>query len=102
MFSREALLESDWYQDRLVARQYQEQMLWQRHVDYLNQFLAQERYQDVTERMQLVERKAYAQERLDEITSPDYMETLKGTIGTQPLPVLMGEASLSEVELSAV
>jgi hypothetical protein len=102
MFSRESLLESDWYKDRLVARQQQEQQLWQRHVDYLNRIISQERYQDVTERMQLSERRVYAQERLDEVSSPDYLETLQGTIGAQPLPVLMGEKSLSEVELSAV
>jgi len=102
MFTREALLESDWYKDRLVARRLQEQQLWQRHVDYLNQFLDQERFQDVNARMQLAERKASAQERLAEITAPDYLDTLHGTIGAQPMPVLMGETTLSEAEVSTV
>lgn len=102
MFTREALLESEWYKDRLVARQQQEQQLWQRHVDYLNQFLDQDRFQDVTERMELAERKTRAQEKLAEITAPDYLNTLHGTIGAQPLPVLMGESTLSEVVVSTV
>ncbi|MBD3676247.1 MAG: hypothetical protein HUJ26_22280, partial [Planctomycetaceae bacterium] len=101
-FTKEAMLGSYWYKDRLLARQQQEIQLWQRHVDYLNHFLNQDRYQDVNERMQLADRLASAKQRLSEVSAPDFLEELHGTIGAQPMPALMGQSSLSETEVSTV
>ena len=41
MFTREALLESDWYRERLGIKQRRDAALYRRHVDYLQGFLAE-------------------------------------------------------------
>ncbi len=64
MFSRESMLASDWYKDRLEARQKHEIALWTRHVE--------------------ATKSARARKRLDEVTSPEYLRQLEGTIGGDP------------------
>jgi hypothetical protein len=46
MFTRDYLLASDWYQQRLRTRQQREQTLWQRHVNYLTDFIKDRTHAD--------------------------------------------------------
>ena len=39
LFTRESMLKSDWYKDRLQSQQSYDIATWQKHLDYLNQFL---------------------------------------------------------------
>jgi hypothetical protein len=64
MFGRDAMLASDWYQDRLLARQKHDIALWTRHLEATK-----------SER---------ARKRLDEVTSSGYLRRLEGTIGADP------------------
>jgi hypothetical protein len=64
MFSRESMLASDWYKDRLQAKQNHDIALWRRHLEATK-----------SER---------ARKRLDEVTSSDYQRKLEGTIGADP------------------
>ena len=41
MFTRDYLLSSDWYRERLLLKQKRDISLWQRHLDYLDRFLAE-------------------------------------------------------------
>ena len=82
MFTREALLESDWYKARLQARQQRDVALWSRHTDYLQEFLANPRNAKAARRMSLDERQALANAELEAVRSPTYLESLIGTIGT--------------------
>ncbi|MFK7778903.1 MAG: hypothetical protein QM501_12420, partial [Gimesia sp.] len=84
LFSREALLDSDWYQERLVARQSQEIALMQRHLVYLDQFVQQPGYQRETKRMQITERREWVKQQLSYVSSAEYLKELVGMIGTQP------------------
>lgn len=102
MFSREAMLSSDWYHDRLIARQHQEINLWQRHIGYLEAFMSQPRYEGESQRLNLLSRRQYAEQQLHAASSSEYVESLAGTIGAQPLPALMGETPLMQVEMSSV
>ena len=39
MFTAEYLLESDWYRERLVAKQHRDVALWRRHLAYVDRFI---------------------------------------------------------------
>jgi hypothetical protein len=64
MFTREALLASDWYRERLLTRQQRDIALWTRHV-------------------KAVDSEA-ARARLAHLSSPAWLQELSGTIGADP------------------
>ena len=85
LFTREALLASDWYAERLAAKQRADSALWQRHVESLEFVLDQPALADVAERLRLRERLERAQTERTRVATDDYRESLTGTIGRQPL-----------------
>ena len=85
MFTREYLLESDWYHQRLEIKQTRDIALWQRHVQSLENFSQRKGYAQEAERIGIKQRLQYAQEKLKQAQSPEYLESLKGTIGADPL-----------------
>ncbi len=93
MFTREYLLASEWYQERLRTKQRRDIVLWRRHVDYLSNFLARQSHRDVASRMGITDRLAAARHRLDEVTRPQYLDQLRGTIGADPLSAIPSEVA---------
>jgi hypothetical protein len=85
LFTRESMLASAWYADRLRARQTADLKLWDRHVRSLKAFAAKANYAEEAERLGISERLARAQQALELVRSADYPERLRGTIGVQPL-----------------
>ncbi|HEC16001.1 MAG TPA: hypothetical protein ENI99_05430 [Sedimenticola sp.] len=85
MFSRERLLASDWYRERLEIKQQRDAALWARHIQALEQFLALPSHADEAGRLQIPGRLRSAREKLERIRHPDYLEGLAGTIGADPL-----------------
>jgi hypothetical protein len=85
LFNREALLASDWYRERLVTKQERDVELWRRHVRALGEFLAQPSHRDEAERLQVPTRLARAKAELERVSSADYLKTLEGTIGADPV-----------------
>ncbi|MFY9925304.1 MAG: hypothetical protein WAK51_12555 [Opitutaceae bacterium] len=85
LFSRDYLLESDWYAARLEAKKQVDGALWKRHVQSLEQFLDEPRYADVVARLGLTERLAKAKSELERVSAETYCRTLRGTLGRQPL-----------------
>jgi hypothetical protein len=85
LFTREALLASDWYAARLSAKQKVDQRLWKRHVDYLNHFLRKPSHEDVSENLKIGERLTRARRMLEQVEAPDYLQSLRGTMGAEPL-----------------
>jgi len=85
MFTREALLASDWYRERLEIRQGNERSLWARHVSSLSLFLA--RYPDVEARPQLdlSSRLRRARAQLEHVSRPEYVDEIVGTLGADPM-----------------
>ncbi len=51
LFTREALLASDWYHERLAVKQQRDMALWERHVRSLTEFLARAGHRDEAERL---------------------------------------------------
>lgn len=68
LFTRSAVLASDWYGERLRAKQRQDIALWTRHVAATGSDASRE--------------------RLAAVRSPEYLESLAGTIGADPMVAL--------------
>ena len=79
MFTREYLLSSDWYKGRLLLKQHRDIALWQRHVSYLKECQARAIPVETERKLNL------ANETLRHIQSLDYLSSLEGTIGADPI-----------------
>ncbi|NJD08751.1 MAG: hypothetical protein FIA97_20005 [Methylococcaceae bacterium] len=84
LFDRAAVMESEWYRQRLVTRQRREQVLWQRHCAYLEGYLNSHRNSVAATELGLSQRLEQARVRLAEVNRPDYWQSLRGTIGADP------------------
>jgi phosphoenolpyruvate carboxykinase (diphosphate) len=82
MFTRELLLTSAWYRERLETRQQREIALWSRHAKALKDFQASGR--ELRSGDSLETRLAQAQEGLNRVSSKCRIDDLVGTIGTDP------------------
>ncbi|MEO8660272.1 MAG: hypothetical protein ABI693_17520 [Bryobacteraceae bacterium] len=73
LFTRESVLASDWYRNRLRTKQQRDIALWKRHVAA------------VEAAGNLPERVAKAQAQLARVSAASYLDELVGTIGADPL-----------------
>jgi hypothetical protein len=85
MFTREYLLASAWYQERLLIKQQRDIALWQRNVDNLQAFISHERNKGATLSLGLEQRYQAAQAKLQTVQSPAYLQALVGSLGADPL-----------------
>lgn len=85
LFTREALLNSEWYQERLTIKQQRDINLWQNHINYLDSMLNDSTYSSSLAEMQLQKRRLEAKEKLERIKQPAYLQSLVGTLGADPL-----------------
>jgi hypothetical protein len=84
MFTREAMLESDWYARRLDARVTQEVRHWERAISDLEVFLGREKFESEFGRLDIRGRLGHANRALRWAKSAAYRQSLVGTIGTDP------------------
>lgn len=84
MFTRESLLASDWYAERLRAKQQQEIALWERHLQSLAAFEADAGRQSMPRDFALESRREIAEATLRHVRSAAYLESLRGTLGADP------------------
>ena len=85
LFTREALLASDWYHERLTIKQQRDIALWERHQRSLSEFLARAGHREEAKRMGIGTRLEHARTELDRVRSPEYLTALVGTIGADPI-----------------
>ncbi len=85
LFTRESLLASGWYAARLAAKQKIDRQLWHRHVDYLDKFLKRASHADEAARLGIADRLSRAKKTLEQVELPAYLETLRGTLGAEPI-----------------
>ncbi len=85
LFTREAVLASDWYHDRLTRKQLSDEAMGKRHVAYLKAFLARASHRDEAERLGIATRLERATEKLSSLRSKAYLDSLHGTLGLDPL-----------------
>jgi hypothetical protein len=85
LFTRESMINSDWYKARLESQQEQDVKTWTAHVDYLKHFMAKESHTGVAQRLDVKGRLTAAKDELERVSSKDYTATLVGTLGRQPI-----------------
>ena len=85
LFTREALLASDWYRERLEVKQQRDIQLARRLVHNLQQFLELRHYADEAHRLDANARLERAKARLATVQDPAYLDALVGTLGADPL-----------------
>jgi hypothetical protein len=81
LFSRQSVMESAWYQERLRAKQGRDKALWSRHKCALDKFLA-----TGSDRNDSAWRKTLCvvNKQLARVSSSEYLTELNGTIGLEP------------------
>jgi hypothetical protein len=84
LFTREALLASDWYAARLAAKQSAEVKFCQRRVKNLEAFLARANTRGVAAQLNIRERLDTAWTELRRAQTPEHLASLRGTLGVQP------------------
>jgi hypothetical protein len=84
MFTREYLLASDWYRERLKAKQRKDMALWKRHLAYLEAYAQTSAAADEETNVDLPARRAHAAAELARVSSPAYLESLVGTLAADP------------------
>jgi hypothetical protein len=87
MFTRESLLASNWYEERVRCKQQRDVALWTRHVAALEQFGAGRTARNLPD---LAARMEIANRELARVGTPGYLEELAGTIGADPFRGLGG------------
>jgi len=84
LFYRDTIINSDWYKERLETQQRIKVKLWQRHEAYLQAFLQRDSHKDVVQQLGLEERLKVAKQNLQRVSSPEYLQSLQGSIGADP------------------
>jgi hypothetical protein len=85
LFTREALLASEWYRERLTIKQQRDVALWERHARSLTEFLARAGHQEEAQRLGIAARLEHARAELERVSAPQYRSSLIGTIGADPI-----------------
>ena len=85
MFSRDALIASDWYKARVAAKQEWDIGLWNRHIKSLQLTLENPTAEDLSKRLGLADRLKKAKAERERVGSVEYGESLVGTLGRQPV-----------------
>ena len=85
LFTRESVMASGWYAARLAAKQRHDIQLWRNHAAYLENFLKKKNYADEAQRLGIRKKLDAAWETYHRVKSTEYLTSLNGTIGLQPL-----------------
>lgn len=85
MFSREQLLKSDWYKERLVTKKQRDTVLCMRNIKDLEDFMSRPGYDVEAARLGIHEKLSQAQKELARVSSDSYLKELEGTIGADPI-----------------
>ena len=81
LFTREYLLASDWYQQRLTIKQQRDIQLWQRHKDRVEQELSTTENLEPEAQSELLTKLAATETMLAKVEHANYLEQLQGTLG---------------------
>lgn len=81
MFTRDYLLNSDWYKERLIIKQQRDAALWQMNRDYVEQKMDESNESDTDLWAELQDQLENAEQMLEWVNSDSYHERLQGTLG---------------------
>lgn len=94
MFTREALLKSDWYRERLETQQYREIGFWSAAKQRLEDNIREGKHLEMLISLDLQERLRFVTEQLAAATAPSRIDELFGTIGADPILATDSEIGL--------
>lgn len=81
MFTREYLLDSDWYKERLAIKQQRDAKLWQMNRDYIEQKMDESNETETESWADMQGQMENAEQMLEWVNSESYLERLQGTLG---------------------
>mmetsp|Transcript_411 Transcript_411/g.861 ORF Transcript_411/g.861 Transcript_411/m.861 type:complete len:1323 (-) Transcript_411:325-4293(-) len=91
MFTREAVLKSDWYKERLVAFQRKEIRRLTQGIEYMQTFLDATKTktgdwkgQQIVQDLNIEARLDSCKKRLAEVKKPSFLDSIHGTLGVDP------------------
>jgi hypothetical protein len=84
LFTRQAMEKSEWYSQRLAAKQAVDGRLWRRHLATLDEWISKNRAAQQSMIASVLDRRKLATDRLAEIDSAAYLQSLDGTLGVDP------------------
>ena len=85
LFTRDHLIASDWYRERLEAKQRVDVLHWNTVVEHLRQYKARVGDHEFADELDLNSRLEFAEQRYKEVQDAGYLESLLGTAGVEPL-----------------
>lgn len=84
MFTREAVLASDWYHERLDTARSQAVRRCERILEHVAAMRSTDKTGEISARLGLPDREAFIRKEMERKRSQDYLALLPGTIGAQP------------------
>jgi len=84
LFERDSMLSSDWYQARLDTKVQVEKNLTAKKVSALQDFQTRTTHESELSRLNISDKLAFAEALAAKIETPEYRQSLNGTIGTDP------------------
>jgi len=84
-FERDYVINSDWYKERLKLKQQKDILFFTNQISYLENFIANPANDISVAELDLKTRLQGVIKNLDEVSSPEYINSLIGTIGSDPL-----------------
>lgn len=85
LFTREYVINSDWYINRLKIKQQKDIQYWTDNIAYLENVLNMKNYKEAIVRMNLHGKLEESKQQLKKVQSVEYLEQLTGTLGADPL-----------------
>ena len=85
LFTKESMLASNWYRERLEEKQRKDIILWQRHLDSIESYADKTQSLNGSNPIDTQDLLAIAKEKLALVSSADYLTFLRGTIGADLL-----------------
>ncbi len=87
LFTRESMMKSAWYRERLAVKRSRDSAFWMQAIKNLEAF--SDRHPEASDRLDVAGRLAYARKQVRLVRSSGYLRRLSGTIGADPF----GDAS---------
>ena len=84
LFTRDHMLASAWYHQRLAAKAYVDQNLARKKIKALEDFLNLSSHEGEVHRLDIIAKLAIARTQLNQASDPGYVDSLIGTTGTDP------------------
>jgi hypothetical protein len=84
-FERDYVINSDWYKERLQLKQQKDVNFYTNQISYLERFISNAENNLLVAEMDLDTRLQNVKNMLATASSPEYIDSLVGTIGADPL-----------------